>query len=107
VGFTARVLWNGAQFRQVIQEKQNMNMNTPYPTAGRTTWVKVATLIAAVAAAAMIIAGVVGEAASRGVVIQPGANGDRAAACQTAGVVTLPPQLQTELHAQCVGQTEP
>lgn len=75
-----------------------MNMSTPY-RAGRNARVGVATVVAVVAAAVMIVASIGAEVIGRGGLIQTGA--DHTAACQAARDLTLPIQLQSELQAQC------
>lgn len=84
-----------------------MNTSTTYPTANRNSWVKIATLVAATAAAVMILAGIGAEAIRGGGLIQTTSGDGRTSACQVARDTTLPLQLQSELQAQCAEQVAP
>jgi hypothetical protein len=77
-----------------------MNTNATYHTAKQTNGTRIIVVATAIAAAIMLLAGIVGEAASRGVTLQLG-GGEQSAACQAAHDVTLPPEVQAALRAQC------
>ena len=82
-----------------------MNTSTTYQKAGRNARVGIATVVAVVAAAVMIVASIGAEVIGRGGTIQTGA--DYTATCQAARDLTLPIQLQSELQVQCAEQTMP
>jgi hypothetical protein len=77
-----------------------MNTSTIYSPTERNPWPKIVTLLAAIAAAVMILAGIAAEAASRGLSLQFGAV-EPAAVCRAAGDALLPLRLQAEMQAQC------
>ena len=77
-----------------------MNPSTNYHADERNPWVKIVTVLAAIAAAAMILAGVAAEMFSRGISLQSGA-AQPPAACTAVTDVTMPPEIRPALHAEC------